>query len=74
MSHLDKIKAAQFSLGAKLPLALRVCIVQLTRQLLGVFVLTDLLGLIHQTGCLGCSGKKKQQTKSHFRKKLTASH
>lgn len=31
MSHLDKIKAAQFGLGAKLPFALCICVVQLTR-------------------------------------------
>lgn len=80
MSDLDKIQAAQFSLRSKLPFALRVCVIQLTRKLLWVFVLTDLFGFINQTGCLGCSGKKKQkkknqqQTKTHFRKKLTASH
>lgn len=57
MSHLDKIKAAQFGLGTELPLALRVCIVQLSRKLFGVLVLTDLLRLIHQTGSLGGSGE-----------------
>lgn len=61
MSHLDKIKAAQFGLGAKLPLALCVRVVQLPRKLLGVLVLTDLLGLVHQTGCLGCSGEHSKQ-------------
>lgn len=57
MSHLDKIEAAEFGLGTKLPLALRVGVIQLPGKLLGVLVLTDLLGLIHQTGCLGCSGE-----------------
>lgn len=56
-SHLDKFEAAQFGLGAKLPLALRVCIIQLSWKLFGVLVLTNLLRLVHQTGCLGCSGE-----------------
>lgn len=54
--YLNKVQAAQCGLGTKLPLALCVGVIQLPGELLGVFVLTDLLGLVHQTGGLGCSG------------------
>lgn len=68
-SHLDKIKTAQFGLGAKLPLALCVRVIQLPGKLFGVLVLTDLLRLVHQTGCLGCSGEHSKppvcQKESH---------
>lgn len=60
--YLNKIKAAQFGLGAKLPLALCVCVVQLPRKLLRILVLTNLLGLVPETGCLGCSGEHSTPT------------
>lgn len=60
ISHLDKLKAAEFCLGAKLPLALRVCIIQLSWKLFGELVLTNLLRFIPQTGCLGCSGERSK--------------
>jgi len=47
MGYLYKVQAALFGLHAKLPFALYICIVQLTRKLLRVFVLAYLLGLIH---------------------------
>lgn len=56
-SHLDKVQIAELGCGAKLPLALGVCVVELSRELLGVLVLAHLLGLIHQTRSLGRPGE-----------------
>ena len=69
--YLDKIKAAQFSFGAKLPLALCVCVIQLPGELLRILVLTNLLGLVPKTGCLGCSGEQSTPTVSVRRRATT---
>lgn len=47
MGYLYKFQAAEFGLGAKLPFALYVSIVQLTWKLFRVLVLAYLFGLIH---------------------------
>lgn len=64
INNLDKIQTAQFDLWPKLPLALCVSIIQLPRKLLRILVLTDLLGLVPETGCLGCSGEYSTLTGS----------
>lgn len=53
--YLDEVESAGLGLGAKLPLALCVCIVDLPWELLGVFILTNQLRLIYQTWGLSCA-------------------
>ena len=69
-TYLDEVQVAEFGLGAKLPLALCVCVVELPGQLLWVLVLAHLPGLVHQAGRLGSPDGENTHTHTHTQTSL----
>src|SRR4029434_3040946 len=62
---LNEVQVAEPGLGAELPLALRVGVVELPWKLLGVFVLPQVPRLIHQTRSLRRAAEGNRNTHTH---------